>query len=77
MYRIGQRGAAICGGAGGWAEIDIGGAGIAAIGVGVRGADDEVGEAIAIRIAGRGYGGTRLVTGRDAIEPEAAGAIQT
>ena len=77
MYRIGQRGAAICGGAGGWAEIDIGGAGIAAIGVSVRGADDEVGEAIAIRIAGRGYGGTRFVTGRDAIEPEAAGAIQT
>ena len=39
------------------------------------GADDEISEAIAIYIAGRCDGLTAEIIGRDAIEPEACGAI--
>ena len=58
-------------------EDHIAGPGIGApAGVGVAGADDQVGIAIPVHIAGRGDGAAAAVTGRHAIKTKAGAAIQ-
>ena len=44
--------------------------------IGQRGADDQVGEAVAVDVAGRGDREAAVVTGRHAAELEAVGAVE-
>ena len=44
--------------------------------IAASGADDDVGEAIAVHIPGRGDGSAAFVVGIDAVEPEAGGAVE-
>ena len=57
----------------GLAEDDIGLAGIGAAIVAVRRADDEVVEAVAVDVAGRGDAAARLVVGGVALDDEPVG----
>ena len=41
--------------------------------VGMIGGDDDVGEAVAVDVAGGGHGGAAVLAGRDAVELEAVG----
>ena len=60
----------------GLAEHHIARPGVASVRIGVVGADDQVGEAVAVDVAGRGDRAAALVAGRHAAELEAVGAVE-